>query len=234
MCTLPFLQAAENLRKGEVTEPWLLSSNRKSVGDTQRFAKENGNEMVRSYTTVVQLDMLVFFHKWDEAKRLLIECGDLRPIVIGLFHVVRFTFQEALISLKLAQIESGWSARHKWKIRARKVMKLMKGWLKKGNVNCLHMYHLLVAEHSILCGKTKQAEESFKLAQSAAGRSGYLQDKALAHEMAGLYYMKRNDDYWAKHNFDLAQRAWQDWGATAKAKHIEEEFSQYINIDMTT
>ena len=38
--------------------------------------------------------------------------------------------------------------------------------------------------------------------------------------MAGLYYMKRNDDYWAKHNFDLAQRAWQDLGAAAKAKHI--------------
>lgn len=52
--------------------------------------------------------------------------------------------------------------------------------------------------------------------------------------MAGLYYMKRNDDYWAKHNFDLAQRAWQDLGAAAKAKHTEEEFSQYINIDMTT
>ena len=176
-CTLPFLQAAHNLSGTDngVVSPWLLSS---QVGyDTFQFALENSNKMVRAYTTVVQLDMFVFFHQWENAKDLLVRSEDLRLVVIGLFHVVRFTFLEAFISLKVAQLESGWRVRRKWKARAKRAMKIMRKWLKHGNVNCVHTYHLLVAEYNALNGKNDKAEESFRLAQTSAGRCGCLQDR---------------------------------------------------------
>ena len=183
--------------------------------------------MVRSYTTVVQLDLFILFGRWEDAQRLLNNCGDLRVIVVGLFHAVRFTFLEAFISLKLAQMETKWQEKRRYKSRAKKIMKLIRKWLRKGNVNCLHTYHLLAAEYAVLIGKNKHAKESFKAAQITAGRSGWLSDKALAHEMAALYHMQRADDDRAKYDFEQAHKTYQDWGATAKVSQLEKEYPQF-------
>lgn len=225
MCTLPFLQASRNLTSTAGGSPWILTSHIDT--DTFQFARENGNEMVRSYTTVVQLDLFILFGRWDDAKSLLNNCGDLRVTVVGLFHAVRFTFLEACISLKVAQMETVWREKRKYKSRAKKIMKLMRKWLRKGNVNCVHTYHLLAAEYAVLIGKNKSAEESFKAAQVAAGRSGWLSDKTLAHEMAGLYHMKRADNNRAKYDIEQAYRSYQDWGAAAKVSHLEKEHPQF-------
>lgn len=227
MCTVPFLQASRNLNSTGDSPPWILTSHVDI--DTFQFAREYGNEMVRSYTTVVQLDLFILFGRWEDAKCLLNNCGDLRVTVVGLFHAVRFTFLEAFISLKVAQMEKGREKR-KYKSRAKKIMKLIRKWLHKGNVNCVHTYHLLAAEYAVLIGKNKHAEESFKAAQIAAGRSGWLSDKALAHEMAGLYHMKRADDSRAKYDFEQSHRSYRDWGATAKVCQLEKEYPQFFEL----
>ena len=74
-----------------------------NINASLKFASETGNEMVRAYTTIVQLDLFVYFQKWREAKDLLDLAGNLRPFILGLYHAVRFTFLEALICLKVAQ-----------------------------------------------------------------------------------------------------------------------------------
>lgn len=232
MCTLPFLQASRNLASTGGS-PWILTFHIDI--DTFQFAREHGNEMVRSYTTVVQLDLFILFGRWEDAKSLLNNCGDLRVTVWGLFHAVRFSFLEAFISLKVAQMETALREKRKYKSRAKKTMKLIRKWLRKGNVNCLHTYHLLSAEYAVLIGKNKRAEENFKAAQITAGRSGWLSDKALAHEMAGLYHMKRADDYWAKYDFEQAHRTYRDWGATAKVSQLEKEYPQFqLNLTSHT
>ena len=222
-CTMPFLQATINLLESSET-PWLLSGDVMDFADTLQFAKQNSNEMVRSYATIAQLDLFVIFQQWEAAKKLLVDAGDLGQIIIGLYHVVRFTFLEGLISLKAAQLSSKRRERRRWTARAKKIMKMMKVWMGKGNVNVVHTSHLLKAEYAVLKGRNKQAEESFKQAAKVARRNGFRQDRALSHELAGIYYTERGDAYWAHHNLKQAHEVYLEWEAKSKAEHLANSY----------
>ena len=167
---------------------------------------------------------------------------------------------EGLIFLKAAQSATSRLERKKMRAKAKKSLKLMQGWLKKGNVNTcaadsflssssiilkyihssntqvnvVHTVHLLLAEFAALDGNGNQAEENFKAASVAARRSGYLADKALAHELAGMYYMDRNESYWAKYNVEEAYKTYLDWKATSKAADLARKYPQFIILNVAS
>lgn len=107
----------------------------------------------------------------------------------------------------------------------------MCGWAEKGNVNAVHTIHLLQAEYFAFNGNSVEAEEKYKEAVMAAARSGFLQDKALTHELAGKYYLKKGDDYWAKYHMNLAHTTYLDWKATAKAVDLSNKYPQFVGDD---
>jgi len=196
--------------------------------DVLKFAYTNSNEMVRSYATIVQLELYVIFQKWNEAQALLLKAGDLRPFVPGLYHLVRFSLLEGLISLKAAQLSTSCIERRKWEQRANRIIKMIKTWLQKGNVNVVHTYHILTAEYHVLKKNKAQAEESFKAGAKVAARNGFVQDHALARELAGLYCVENGDEFWATYNFTLAHRTYLDWQAKSKADHLVSQFPKII------
>ena len=95
-------------------------------------------------------------------------------------------------------------------------------WLKKGVGIVVHSLHLLNAECAVLKGNKTDAEEMFKAAAAVAARSGFLQDKALTHELAGMYFEAQGDEYWAKFNMDRAHQSYLDWQASAKTEDVAE------------
>ena len=97
--------------------------------------------------------------------------------------------------------------------------------MKSGNANVVHTLHLLSAEHAVLEGNKSAAEEQFKLAISVAARSGFLQDKGLAHahEFSGRYYEAKGGTYWARYHFECAEKSFAHWGAIAKVKQLREQ-----------
>ena len=213
-------------------QPWVLSGDDFDFEQALNFAlNEARNQMLGAFIIVGQMDMFTIYTEWNAAKNLLIRGGDLRRFMPGFFQGVRFTFLEGLICLKSAQTSTSWMEKRKWRNRAKKSMKMLRQWLEKGNVNVVHTLHLLTAEYHALNKKYKDAEESFKAAQTAAARTGFLQDRALSHELAGVYYMGRGDDYWAKHNINLALRSYMDWQAKAKAKQLKSKYPQFFQGD---
>ena len=94
-----------------------------------------------------------------------------------------------------------------------------------GNVNLVNLLHLLEAELAVLNEDHNAAEESFKVkaAQSTASKHGFLQYKALSHELASLYYASRGDTYWEEYNLDRAIEAYSDWQAPAKVEEGEKK-----------
>ena len=86
----------------------------------------------------------------------------------------------------------------------------------------VHPMHLLNAECAALKGDKIDAKGMFKAAAVVAARNGFLQDKALAHELAGMYFVAQGDDYWAKFNMDRAHESYLDWQASAKTEDVAE------------
>ena len=135
----------------------------------QQLAVESGNQNIQAGVTTAKLELRVIFQQWEEAEKLLTEAGDLRAILAGLITMPRYTFLEALVSIRVAQDKAiPWIKKRKWKKRAVKSMKLIRGWVKNGNVNFVHSLHLLEAELAAMNGKKEKAESSYKAAITTA------------------------------------------------------------------
>lgn len=194
-----------------------------SLDEILNVASETGNSGLHGHTIIAQMDLLVIFQDWDSAMTLLEKAGNVREEAFGSFGCVRFTVLEALICLKGVQGSKTWIEKIKWKRRAKKTMKLIGSWLKKGNVNVVHWMHLLRAESFAVQKKSAQAKEEYKSAITVATKSGFLQDKAIAHELTGQFYAKEGDPYWASYHLERAEVSFADWGATAKVKQVAEQ-----------
>lgn len=187
-----------------------------------QVAADTGNKSLRVFTMTLQLELLVFDNEWKSATSLLLEVTpeDLASAV-GMFIVVRFTFMDALVSLKKAQLTTIWLEKRKWKRRGVKSLKTLQGWAKKGNVNVVHSCYLVTAELAVLKHNKTEAEKNFKSATTIAAKNGFLQDKALAHQLAGQYFTSQGDQYWANYHKECSQKAFLEWGAMIKVEEDE-------------
>ena len=76
----------------------------------------------------------MIFSMWDTATELLVKAGDVRSVLVGICVGVRFSVLEALVSIKTAQRSTTWWNRKKWSIKALSSVKLIRKWVKRGNV----------------------------------------------------------------------------------------------------
>jgi hypothetical protein len=108
----------------------------------------------------------------------------------------------------------------KYKRRAKKSTREMHKMMRVRGLNNLHRYLLMRA--SVFSFQKKQkAKEAFDKAIAAASRAGFTQDAALGNELAGEHCLRSNDDFWSRLYFTRAYELYREWGAHAKAKHLE-------------
>ena len=218
-CVLPFLLAAKKLTG--------LSSG-DSIDFEDIFRLAVGNNMCRALTIIMQIELHVIMHEMDEAMNLLRKYSSVRNDIPGFFTGARLTVIEGLINLKAAQASTSNQERRKNEKKAKKAIKLIRNWLKSGNVNLVHALHFLSAEHAALKRRKTLAEKEFKLAISVATKSGFVQDKGLTHELAGRYFIEQDDAYWAEYHLDQAIEAFSEWDALTKVKQLREQKAELM------
>ena len=103
---------------------------------------------------------------------------------------------------------------------ANKTIRIIRGWAKNGNVNVVHHLYILEAELAVLNRKIKKAKEKFNDAIVTSSRNGFLQDRALAHELAGAFFKAQGDDNWEKYHIDRSIACYQEWGCSEKVKRL--------------
>ncbi len=189
----------------------------KILDSTLASAASTGNVALSAYLNVMKLEVFVFFQEWREAIELIRKAGNVRLFISSTFASVRYTFFEALTYLKAAQSASGWKMRQMKKC-AYKTIQLIRGWAKNGNVNVVHYLYILAAELAVLNGKNIKAKEKFKAAIATSSRNGFLQDRALAHELASSYFQAQGDEYWCNYHNECSRACYQEWGCCDRLK----------------
>ena len=183
-------------------------------------ASLSGDSHLTAYVSSFKLEVLVMLQEWGEALETVQRAIDVREAMKGGFVSIRFTFLEALTYLKAAQSLSGLR-RTKMKRSAKKLIKLLQGWAKRGNVNVVHYLHVLEAEVASLDGKMKKAEEGFKSAISSSRRNGFLHDTALIYELSSSFHAGQGDEYWSNYHIECAKRCDKEWGCTVKGDRLK-------------
>ncbi|MGD2181300.1 trifunctional serine/threonine-protein kinase/ATP-binding protein/sensor histidine kinase [Lusitaniella coriacea] len=101
-------------------------------------------------------------------------------------------------------------------------------WANHAPMNYLHRYHLVEAEKHRVLGEKLEAIEMYDRAISGAKQHEYLQEEALANELAAKFYLNWGKDSIAEAYLQKAYYGYARWGAKAKTDHLEVNYPQLL------
>ncbi len=104
----------------------------------------------------------------------------------------------------------------------------MKQWAQYAPMNHLHKYYLVEAEKARVLGQLLEAEEFYEQALQGAKENEYIQEEALAYELAAKFYLDRGRERFAQLYIKEAHYCYERWGATAKVKDLETRYPQFF------
>ena len=109
----------------------------------------------------------------------------------------------------------------------------MQKWAHHAPMNYQHKYDLVEAEKARVLGKDWEAADYYDKAIQAAKNQGYIQEEALANELAAEFYFSRNKDKIALVYLTESYYGYIHWGAIAKVKDLEARYPQLVAQTLT-
>ncbi len=157
--------------------------------------------------------------------------------VTGLFVVPLFYFYDSLAHLaiyhtakeceKQAILEKVQSNQQKMEL-----------WATHAPTNHLHRFYLVEAERYQILGQKLEAMDYYENSIAKSQENGFLQEEALAYELAGKFYQSLGKELIHQTYITKAYYAYIRWGAIAKVKYLESKYvflvGQTNTIETTT
>jgi PAS domain S-box-containing protein len=106
--------------------------------------------------------------------------------------------------------------------------KKIQRWARHAPMNHQHRFYLVEAERARVLAKGKDAREYYDQAIDLAQKNEYVNEKALAYELAARFYLERGQSHMAGHYLRDAHYAYQQWGALAKVSDLEARYAQVL------
>ncbi|MBW4599638.1 MAG: AAA family ATPase [Calothrix sp. FI2-JRJ7] len=106
----------------------------------------------------------------------------------------------------------------------------MQKWAHYAPMNHLHKFYLVEAERHRVLDEKVEAVEMYDRAIALAKDNDYINEKALAHELAAKFYLSWGRETIARTYMTNAYHAYSSWGAIAKVKDLETRYPQLIMI----
>lgn len=146
---------------------------------------------------------------------------------VGLLSTAIFYFYDSLIQLSVyTELSQSEQATCIDKVESNQ--QKMAHWAHHAPMNFQHKYTLVAAEKARVLGQHGNAREYYDQAIEQAEKNQYLNDAALAYELAGRFYIEKNKPHLAQLYLKDAHYAYQQWGAVAKAKDLETGYADLL------
>ncbi|KYC44128.1 serine/threonine protein kinase [Scytonema hofmannii PCC 7110] len=142
-----------------------------------------------------------------------------------------FCFYHSLALLSLSPDTSN-SEKAAWLNCVNTNQEKMQKWAEHAPMNYLHKFYLVEAEKARVLGQFLEAEEFYERAIAGAAENEYIQEEALAYELAAKHYLARGREKIAQTYIKEAHYCYDRWGATAKVKDLEKRYPQLLNTNL--
>ncbi|MEQ9233588.1 AAA family ATPase [Coleofasciculus sp. E2-BRE-01] len=109
----------------------------------------------------------------------------------------------------------------------------IKKWSNFSRINYLHKFYLVEAERYRVLGKDFLAADYYDRAIALAKENDYINEAALAYELAAKFYLSQGKELIARAYMQEARYWYQRWGAKAKVKDLETRYSQLLSINQS-
>jgi predicted ATPase/serine phosphatase RsbU (regulator of sigma subunit)/tRNA A-37 threonylcarbamoyl transferase component Bud32 len=151
----------------------------------------------------------------------------------GLAHVGSFHFYDSLVQLMLYNSASP-EAQENILNQVNANQEKMKIWADYAPMNYSHKFDLVAAEKHRVLGEDMLAMDLYDRAIAKAKENHYLNEEALACELAAKFWLAKGKERFATSYINDAGYAYTRWGATAKVQDLEARYPQLISKVTTT
>jgi PAS domain S-box-containing protein len=167
--------------------------------------------------------------RYQEALACSIEAENLLKCIVGQYCVAEHNFYYSLILAALYPDASDLQQQQygqKLVINQRQ----MKDWADNCPGNFLHKYLLVAAEMKRISGEWQEAIDLYDRAIDSAREHEFIQNEALANELAGRFWLERGKAEIAQIYLRKARQGYQIWGAKLKVEDLDARYPQYLTL----
>ncbi len=192
----------------------------------------------RNFTSLshVYLLKLMFAYLFGDIAAAQNQSGEARHYVlmmVGLILVPVFYFYDSLTALAQCNSPSAETSELLQRVEENQTQ-LQQQWAHHAPMNYQHKYDLVEAEKARVLGQKAEAIELYDKAIAGAKENEYIQEEALANELAAKFYLNWGKEKIAASYMTEAYYCYARWGAKAKTDQVLQHYLQLLQPILST
>ena len=168
-----------------------------------------------------------FFSNFEPIAQYIDQAERYLDASTGMIMVPEFYFFSALASFQSVMDKSA-EEQAQAQPKIEQYLAEMGKWAVQAPINFQHKFDLLRAEQRHLMGDLYLATDFYDRAIAGAKANGFIQDEALANELAAKFYLGWGKTKIAQDYLTHAYYGYVQWGATAKVQDLEHHYPQLL------
>ncbi|AFY33684.1 ATP-binding sensor histidine kinase [Calothrix sp. PCC 7507] len=212
---------------GASTEPWHLDGEVYAETQTLPTLQQSHNRTALYYLYYNKTVISYLFGEYQRAADYTTLVDYYADSIVGMFAIPLFCFYSSLLDLKLySSITETEQAKLLEKVAVNQ--EKLKRWANHAPMNHLHKFSLVEAERHRVLGEKIEAIEMYDRAIALAKANEYIQEEALANELAAQFYLDWGKQKVAAGYMQEAYYCYAHWGAKAKTDDLEKRYPQLL------
>ncbi|MDZ8187359.1 MAG: AAA family ATPase [Nostoc sp. ChiSLP02] len=176
-----------------------------------------------------KLILCYLFGEYKQAQENALQAEQYLDGVQGIFSVPVFHLYDSLAHLAIYPSLSRSQQEHLLNRVANNQGK-MQLWANYAPMNFQHKFDLVAAEQYRIVGNKSEAMDYYDRAIALAKEHGYIQEAAIANELAAKFYLDWGKQRLAEEYMTAAYYSYARWGARAKVADLERRYPQLLGV----
>ena len=180
---------------------------------------------------IIYLNKAIFnyvFERFTEAYENTVQAEKYIAAATGAITPPLFYFYDSLIRLSMySDVQEPEQTDIIKKVEANQ--EKIKNWAEHAPMNFLHKWTLVEAEKARILGRDREAEKYYEEAIDLAQKNEYLNEEALAYELASSFYLDKDRKRIAACYLREAYYTYQRWGAIVKVEDLRKRHSDFLS-----
>ncbi|BAY92896.1 MULTISPECIES: trifunctional serine/threonine-protein kinase/ATP-binding protein/sensor histidine kinase [unclassified Tolypothrix] len=211
---------------GFANYPTILSGSALQETEFQPLLRSANDLFGLYYFYLYKLMLCFLFGEFEQANNYTLECRNYLMAAGGTVGTPVFYFYDSLIAIaELSQLSDEVSTVLE---RVEKNQTQLQLWAHYAPMNHQHKFDLVEAEKCRVLGQKAEAGELYDQAISGAKANEYIQEEALANEIAAKFYLSWDKQRIAQEYMIEAYYAYARWGTKAKVADLEQRHPQLL------
>ncbi|MBH8573971.1 AAA family ATPase [Nostocaceae cyanobacterium CENA369] len=180
-----------------------------------------------AYLYIYKLMLAYFFGNYTNALDYITQVNLNLMAVVGMVHTAIFHFYAGLTYLAVYSTQSEIEQANTLALLETHQTTLTQ-WAHHAPMNHQHKVDLIKAEKCRVLGQKAEAIELYDKAITLAKANNYIQEEALANELAAKFYLEWDKQHIAQEYLTHAYYGYARWGAKAKIADLEKRYPQLL------